>query len=484
MSIVWGLIGLSLVVLVHEFGHFMLARMVGIEVEAFSVGFGPALLSHKGKRTEFRIAAFPLGGYCKLKGEEDFRKALDQNLAYIPKEEGSFYAASPLKRIVVASAGPLFNVLFAILVFILVAAIGTTIQTAPNRIILSSQTGSFLQPGLPNPADVAGLQTGDIIRAIDGKPIRDYSDLQEIIASNPKKTMTMEVERNGTILELVITPWLDPNTGAGVIGVYAWVDPVIESVQEKSPAALADLRPGDIIIAANDKPISNTVDLIQVFNDANGVIKLQVLRGAATIEVNLVAKSLEEAGMTFVSIVRTDKATSVPDAFVRGVKETTSTIALTFKSIGLLFKGVNVFKAVSGPARITYLIGNAATEQVKASGLMGLVPVLGFLAFISISLAIMNLLPMPVLDGGLILVFIIEALRRRPLTAKALYRYQFVGAAFVIVLFLVATLSDIFSLQENNAIGDLEKRPRKSKRSQNKIEIVRRNLQKKSGYRL
>jgi len=127
-----------------------------------------------------------------------------------------------------------------------------------------------------------------------------------------------------------------------------------------------------------------------------------------------------------------------------GVNETISTFSLTIKSIGLLFRGVNVFKAVSGPARITYIIGSAASEQIKADGLAGLVPVFSFLAFLSVSLAIMNLLPLPVLDGGLILVFIIELFRRKPLTAKSLYRYQFIGAAFVLVLFFVATMSDIF----------------------------------------
>lgn len=444
ITILLGLIGLSLVVIVHEFGHFVIARLVGVDVEAFSIGWGPAILSRRGRRTELRLGILPIGGYCKLKGEDGFRTALDQNLDAIPPESGSLYSAHPLKRIAIAIAGPTFNLLFAVFVFIAVAAIGTSIQTAPNRIVLSSETGALFQTGAQNPADTAGLQTGDIITLVDGKPVHDYSDLQQIIASNPDKTLHLDVTRSGSHLSLAVTPRLDPNSGAGVIGVYAWIDPVVASVKNESPAAIADLQPGDLITEAGGKPIRNTVDLMDAFSASNGPLALTVTRDGNSHSLTIIAKTLEDAGLQFKSVVRTDKASSIPDAIVRGAKETVSTFALTLKSIGLLFRGVNVFKAVSGPARITYLIGSAATEQIKADGLAGLVPVLSFLAFLSVGLAIMNLLPLPVLDGGLILVFLIELVRRRALSPKALYRYQFVGAALVLVIFAIATMSDIF----------------------------------------
>ncbi len=444
ITVLLGLIGLSIVVIVHEFGHFVIARSLGVDVEAFSIGWGPALFKHRGRKTEWRIGVLPIGGYCKLKGEDGFRTALEQKLDFIPADKGSFYSAHPMKRIAIAIAGPAFNTLFAVLVFVIVVAIGITIQTAPNRIVLSSETGAMVKGDGPNPADIAGLKTGDFIKAIDGKTIRDYSDLQEVIAGNPEKALSVEVVRDGVVQNLVLTPRLDPNSGAGVIGVYAWVDPVIASVKDKSPAAIADIRSGDTITEANGKTIRNTVDLMNVFKDANGPVELVVTRDGKTVSATVVAKSLEETGMGFVGVTRTDKARSLPEALSRGVKETISTFSLTIKSIGLLFRGVNVFKAVSGPARITYLIGSAASEQIKADGLAGLVPVFSFLAFLSVSLAMMNLLPLPVLDGGLILVFIVELFRRKPLTAKSLYRYQFIGAAFVLVLFVVATMSDIF----------------------------------------
>ena len=444
ITILLGLIGLSLVVIVHEFGHFVIARIVGVDVEAFSIGWGPAILTKHGKRTEWRLGVLPIGGYCKLKGEDSFRAALDQNLDAIPKERGSLYSAHPLTRIAIAFAGPAFNMFFAVLVFIIVAAIGISIQTAPNRIVLSSETGSVLQQDTQNPANAAGLQTGDIITAIDGQPIKDYSDLQQIIASNPDKSLNLIVSRSGSNLDITVTPRLDPNSGAGMIGVYAWIDPVIAAVKSQSPAAIADLKPGDLITEADGKPVRNTIDLMNAMSASNGKVALTVLRDGSPRTLTIIAKTLSDAGLQFKSIARTDKASSFPDAIIRGFKETASTFTLTLKSIGLLFRGVNVFKAVSGPARITYLIGSAATEQFKAEGLAGLVPVLSFLAFLSVGLAIMNLLPLPILDGGLILMFIIELVRRKALSPKTLYRYQFVGAALVLVIFAIATMSDIF----------------------------------------
>jgi len=444
ITILLGLIGLSLVVIVHEFGHFAIARMVGVDVEAFSIGWGPSILTKRGKKTEWRLGILPIGGYCKLKGEDSFRAALDQNLAAIPAEAGSLYSAHPLKRIAIAVAGPAFNMLFAVFVFIIVAAIGTSIQTAPNRIVLSSETGAVLQSSAQNPANAAGLQTGDTITAIDGQRVSDYSDLQQIIASNPDKPLHLVVSRAGSNIDITVTPRLDPNSGAGMIGVYAWIDPVIAAVKSQSPAAIADLQPGDLITEADGKPVRNTIDLMNALSASSGKVALTVVRGAQTLSLTIVAKSLGDAGLQFKSIVRTDKATSFPDAIAKGFKETASTFALTLKSIGLLFRGVNVFKAVSGPARITYLIGSAATEQFKAEGLAGLVPVLSFLAFLSVGLAIMNLLPLPILDGGLILMFLVELVRRKSISPKTLYRYQFVGVALVLVIFAISTLSDIF----------------------------------------
>ena len=122
LTVLIGLIGLSIVVIVHEFGHFVAARAMGVEVETFSIGWGPRLFGFKRHGTEWRISAFPIGGFCKMKGEEDFKAALEKKLPYIPTEKGSFYGSSPWKRILILVAGPLFNVVFAVLLFSIVSS--------------------------------------------------------------------------------------------------------------------------------------------------------------------------------------------------------------------------------------------------------------------------------------------------------------------------------------------------------------------------
>jgi len=447
LTVLFGLMGLSIVVIIHEFGHFVAARAMGVEVETFSLGWGPRLFGFKSHGTEWRISAFPIGGFCKMKGEEDFKAALEKKLPYIPTEKGSFYGSSPWRRILILVSGPLFNVIFAVLLFSIVSLVGITIQTAPNRIVLASEASALSGTAEKNPADLAGLLSGDVVASIDGTVIRDYSDLQEIVGLNPGKHLNLVIERNGATINTTVTPRLEKNSGQGLIGIYAWIEPRIQSVDPQGSAAIAGIRKGDIIAAIEGKAIRNTVDIMSALSPKPEKVAMTVLRDGALIEERLVLTYSNQGqpilGIIFDSMSRTDKATSLVDAAAKGGAETYKTFAMTVKGIGLLFSGVNVLKAVSGPARITYLVGSTATESIKASGFSGIPTILCFLAFLSVSLFIMNLLPIPALDGGQIVLSITEIVRRKPLLTKTIYRFQFVGAAMIMVLFFVATFSDI-----------------------------------------
>ncbi len=448
LTILAGLIGLSIVVIFHELGHFFAARSVGVEVEAFSIGWGPKLVGKKWGKTEWRISALPLGGFCKMKGEDDFKKALDLKLDTIPGSSDSFYGASPWKRIIILFSGPLMNVVFAIIMFSFVSLVGITIITAPNRIVLASEFNKTTEAhASSNPADLAGLQSGDIILALDGKTVRDYSDIQELIGFNPGKTMDIEILRDGKKIATTITPMLDKNSGQGLIGIYAWVDPVIEKIESGTSAEIAGLLPGDKVLSVNGQSVRNTIDIMKILESKPEVIELNVERSAQRITKKLVvvysdANSLN-LGIQFKSFVRHDKAAGVGDAFINGVSEFSKTFSLTIRGIGLLFSGVNVLKAISGPARLTYIIGNAATESIKQSGLAGIVPILNFLAFLSVGLFIMNLLPIPALDGGQILLSLSEMIKGKPISTKSIYRFQTIGMVMILALFLFATFSDV-----------------------------------------
>jgi regulator of sigma E protease len=187
VKIALGLLGLGVVVFVHELGHFLAARLVGIGVEAFSIGWGNPILKKKIGGVEYRLGMFPIGGYCKMRGENEFQEAYENKLKAINPVKGTFYGTHPLGRIVVSFAGPLFNLIFAVLVFSLIWGIGFEVTTLENRIVLVSD----INEGEQYPADTGGLLTGDRILEINGKPIANYHDIQENIAINPEKTLAV-----------------------------------------------------------------------------------------------------------------------------------------------------------------------------------------------------------------------------------------------------------------------------------------------------
>lgn len=445
IKIMLGLIGLGIVVFVHELGHFIAARLSGIDVEAFSIGWGKPIFSKVFHGVEYRIGIFPVGGYCHMKGETEFKEALTNNDIAIPREPGTFYGASPLKRILTAFAGPFANVIFAVLVLSLVWAIGFDVQTLDNKIVLASEI-----EGKTFPADEAGLQTGDRIIAINGKPVSNYSEIQEQIAPNPGQTLQLLVERNGEQIPITVKPQLDTDTGAGRIGIYFWTDPVIETVKAGSPAQLAGLMKGDRIVSVQGMPLPYSVALYKVLKDRPSILQLNIERNGEFFNKELILSYDDQGqtniGLEFKTIRYRAVARSIPEAFVKGASESWKTFTVSIKSLAVLFKGVNLSKAVSGPVRITYMVGDIAAEGFGQSFGAGFTAIASFLSLISISLCIMNLLPIPALDGGLIILFFIELITRKPLHPKAVYWFQMLGALFIFSLLIFSVFGDIMFL--------------------------------------
>lgn len=447
LSIILGLIGLGIVVFVHELGHFLAARAVGVEVEAFSLGWGPRLAGFKRGGTDYRLSVFPIGGYCKMKGEDAFRRALEEKLETIPREPGTFYGASPLRRIIVSLAGPASNVVFALIVFIIVAWIGYTVPTHGNRIVLASEYSlSGAQPPSGLPADRAGLESGDRIISADGRPISDYADIQETIALAADRELRLGVEREGRKLELSITPNLDKDSGAGVIGIYAWIDPLIATVGKGSAAEIAGIEAGDRIVSINGRPVRHVIEALSYLSERPERAVFGLLRGGRSLEAPVVLSYGKDGnsnlGIGFETQAHVVKSANLPAAFGDGLAETWKTFSSSLKGLAMLFRGVNVLKAVSGPARITWLVGQTATQGLETGGASGLAVAFDFLALLSVGLFIMNLLPIPALDGGQILMFVVEGARRKALKTTTIYRFQYAGAALILALFVLATVSD------------------------------------------
>ena len=456
MTVIYGLLGLSVIIFIHELGHFFVAQFFGVHVESFSIGMGPVLLHKTVKGTDYRLSLIPFGGYCGMKGEKDFQTAMENKLDRIPAEKDSFYGVHPLKRIAIAFAGPFANVILAIAALSVVAMIGYDYYTSPNKIILASE----FYPDSPLSAAEAGLQTGDRIRAINGKRIEYFSDIVEAVSLAARKTLHVEADRNGTAMTFTLVPELDKSTGAGKIGVLNWLDPVIESAAENSPAFNAGLQNGDRIIEADGKTVRNTVDLYEILKNLREA-DISVERDSRVFQAHLSLASQDEqsaqksaerensgnenlvSGISWQAIKVHTKTYPFFPALIQGARETFKMVSVTAQSIALLFKGIDLKQAVSGPIGITVLLGETAKEGFSAGFSVGVVTVCNFLAVISISLFLMNLLPVPVLDGGLILVAFIELVRRKSIKPKTLYAIQIAGICFIVLIFLLGMFADI-----------------------------------------
>ncbi|MDC7225632.1 MAG: site-2 protease family protein [Spirochaetales bacterium] len=446
INILIGLIGLGIVVSIHEFGHFTAAKLTGIEVEAFSLGWGKSIYRHKFKTTEFRLSIFPVGGYCKMKGEEMFQKALTDGSVNIPQEEGSLFAAHPLKRIITYLAGPGFNFIFSILSLAVIWFVGFTTYTYDNKIILASdyQTTAAEQV---LPADEAGIMTGDRIISINGKPVESFYDCQNYISQNPEEPLLITIDRDGLIIETTVTPELDRTTGMGYIGISAWIEPVIGWVQPDSSAAVAGLIEGDRIVSINDIDIAHQVQLSAIIRENPARLNLVYERNGTLYDTVLIPHINEEGipamGVSFAGIEIVSPDLNIFQAIAHGAEETFTTLALSIKSIGLLFRGVDVKEAVAGPVKLTYYMGEVASSGFKTGIGEGFSNFFRFMSLISVALGFMNLLPIPVIDGGMIVFNIAELITGRTPKTKSLYRYQMIGSFVILLLLLLAVFSDL-----------------------------------------
>ena len=436
MKIILGLIALGVVVIIHEAGHFIAAKLCGVVVESFSVGWGPVLLRKKWRGTEYRLSLLPIGGYCGMKGETAWEKALDENLEAIPEEEGGFYSAGALRRIIIGFAGPAANLILA---FVLLAVVGMqdySFYTWENRIIPVEEAD---ESGKPYPATAAGLVAGDIILSINGAEMRNFYDIQQYIGTRAGEALKVEYERDGRILATEMTAALDKKTGLGKIGAYPFIPLKVGSIKEGSSAETAGIRAGDEVIAVNGAPVQNQLDFAAALAQKPAQAALTVKRENVTLERTITVIYREsgeaETGIGWSPIAVSVAGAAFPACILKGLEETGRMVALTLKSLTLLFKGVDLTEAVSGPVRITVMLGEAASAS--AMGFLELV------AVICVSLFLMNLLPIPILDGGVILVALIEGISKRKVRPKTLYRVQIVGAAIIALIFVFALFGDI-----------------------------------------
>jgi regulator of sigma E protease len=430
------------VVFVHELGHFIMARLAGIDVVAFSLGWGPPVLHKRIGGVDYRLGAFPVGGYCAMKGDGDYEKVWRDRKDGQPPEAGTYYGVSAPRRILAAAGGPLFNLIFAVIALSVISAGGREIKTLANRIVLQKDIS-----GQSYPADRAGLETGDYIIAVNGKKTETSQDVQKIVASSAKKPLLFTIMRDGAEMQMRVEPSLEKSTGAGKIGVYFWSEPVIETLAAGGPAEQAGLLPGDKILrwGGEDVPYSAAVYKIYARADIPAVIPVEYER-AGDVHTTEIANTGENGsfGIGWPYIVHKTPPPGFFGAIAHGATLAVEVFVVSARSLGLLFQGIDLTKAISGPVRISYIAGDILTENLSGDGLSAaLQDFFEFLALISIALALMNLLPLPILDGGAIVLFLAEIATRKLSPPRFVAALQMIGVVLIAALMLLAVYGDI-----------------------------------------
>ena len=444
ISVVIGLLVLSIVVFIHELGHFIAAKLSGVEVESFSIGWGPVLFKKKRGTTEYRLSAIPIGGYCGMKGEQAFKQAIENKEAAIPYEEKSFYSVHPFKRVIIAFAGPFANLLLTVVALAFTSALGSTYYTADNRIV-----PAYLFDDTDNsPAKEAQLQLGDRIVQINEEPVHTFADIQRCVTVHPDETLTLTLERNGQRIIEYIRPALNKKNGTGQIGIYYYIPLDVAAVKKDSAAALAGIQPEDHIAAINGQPIEHLVALHHFFQDYTEKTALfQVIRNNTPLQITVPLVRTEhhtvDLGIDWKVLTVTEAGTGFFQSIYKGIVRTGNLIYLTLKSFTLLFKGIPLTEAVAGPVRISVMIGNIAKASFQDSIKEGFSNLAEFVAVICVSLFLMNVLPIPVLDGGLIFFACIEWISCKKIPPRVLYYVQFIGIAFIALLFMIALWTDV-----------------------------------------
>lgn len=447
-----GLFGLGIMIFVHELGHLAAAKLLRVKVETFSLGYGKKIFGFKKGDTTYQIALFPLGGFCKMKGEHLFIQALEKNLDRIPADSDSYYNTPPWKRILISLAGPLFNVIFAILMFTLLYWIGFAEYTYDNRIILASE---FSRPGQEQtalPADKAGLQTEDRITSIDGATIRHFYDLQRIISMAPNREMDLTFERGGVSRTTKITPLLDTDTARGYIGIVNYAEPVIDRITTAEMSALNPwLKSGDRIMKIGDTYIENQLDLIRSFEGKPESLPAVILRDGEYISHALHVSYNDATGGVMIGLSFVTRPFRTPDmnffqAMGKAVNEVLFNISTIINFFSLIPQKINISNAIGGPIITTYYIGEAAGQGLEKGLDQGIVQFIQFLCALSVILFFMNLLPLPVLDGGFVILFLIEWIRRKPFRPRFIFRYQMIGVGILAMLIIFVVFNDISKL--------------------------------------
>jgi regulator of sigma E protease len=432
-----GIIMLGILVFVHEFGHFCVAKLAGVKVLKFSLGFGPRLVSRTWGETEYMICAIPLGGYVQMLGEGGGEEGEAAPLS--EEERARSFAARPVgQRTAIVAAGPLMNLLLPFLVLPLAYMVGVDLPAFLERpaCIGHVVTGSE--------AAGAGFRAGDCLTALNDEPVATWTEADHALLAHAGTPLVFTVAREGASVNVPFTPKDGGLEGLQSLGLRPRQPATVGAVTPGMPAQAAGVAPGDHIRAIDARPVGSWYELREIIQQSEGkALSFFVERSGTqlTLTVTPVQDEVDGAGYLIGIVPQEEKVFrrfGPVEAFKAGAERTLDLIKLTLVFIQKLFAGHVSTKNIGGPITVVQLAGQAAQTDLAT--------IFTFLAFLSIQLGILNLLPIPILDGGHLFFNLFELVLRRPLSLRAREIAQQIGLVLLVLLMALAFYNDIVRL--------------------------------------
>ncbi len=426
-NIGWVLVLIGVMIIIHELGHYWAARFFDVKVETFSFGFGPRLFGFQRGETDFRFSAILFGGYVKMTGEQPGEESTDPR---------SFLAKPRWQRLIIAFAGPWMNIMLAVALLT-----GLYMHQFP-KMPDSSVPGliGLVMPG--SAAAKAGVREGDRVIAIAGKRNPSWDDIIMKEIANANKAVPVNVLRDGKEIELTLTPQLDERSGVGSAGWAEQADVQIGSVMAGLDAEKKGLRRGDILVSVNGLPIRNPLRLREVIKASKGepvevIFNRDGLQQTMSVTPKLNEMEGQQTWMIGVQLEPRVTLVKLPfgEALVKSVDHNMRSATLIFNLLEGIVERRMSAKSLEGPIRIAQLSGDAAREGTMAF--------LGLMAMVSLNLAVFNLLPIPILDGGTILMLLLEMTIRRDLSLQFKENVMKLGFVFLMAVVVFVIYNDI-----------------------------------------
>ena len=422
------LLVLGVLIFVHELGHFLVARWYGVRVNTFSLGFGPKILKFTRGGTEYAISAIPLGGYVKMAGEttQDERQGA-------PDE---FLSKSKWIRFQVYLAGPVMNILLAIIALTVVLWNGADVPRYFSEPVI---VGSIEDDA---PAKLAGIQVGDKILSVNGEAVPTWDAYSLAVLPKANRKLSIQYERNGVPGTLEMVPASIGKYEAGSLGILPELRPEVLDVYAGRPAETAGFKRGDVLVAIDGTRGLDRTQIIEYIQKRGEVpIKVEIERDGAPMTVTVTPQgpagsSRIGMGIAPYEVDRVEPA--LPRAFTMSLEQNWDNTRLIGKTLKGLFTRETPVSQLMGPISIADLSGSAAQ--------MGPIKLLELMAIISLQLALLNLMPVPVLDGGQIAILALEGVARRDISSRAKEYFAMAGAAVIVLLMVTVLYNDIARL--------------------------------------